>query len=155
MKMRTITKRSLAIVLLFLLSSTLTTGCSEDTESVERNLYYDMERVDRRFATVLEDALNDQGNRLLEMIMGNEVELDTEKHLENIDNLEESLEGIEFPRHLREEGEVYSEISQKAVEELRYMIESDFEEYPSSEVLEFFDHEYKRIYSGFREFEID
>ena len=155
MKMRIITKKSLAIVLLFLLASTLLTGCSEDTESVERNLYYDMERVDRRFATVLEDVLEDQKNRLLQMLVGNDLEFDADKHLANIDRLEESLEGIKFPKHLKQEEQQYTEISQRAVQELRYMIESDFAEYPSDEVLEFFDHEYKRIYSGFREFEID
>ena len=135
------------IILIVLIMVVIGSGCGQDVESLERNLYYDMEELNDYAVKFMKEYLrqinidhtNLKGNsKLLELkaALGDKVE-----------------EGINPPRHLKDETDEWF----SAVQELEVVFKEMMEGIENSDgltpqLVRTLDRR-DRIYNGFREYE--
>ena len=127
-------------------------GCAkEDTLAIERNLYHDIQQTRRMALNFVSDFADDLVDDFFQM--------DYELHERNLINYRKSIEGIEFPAHLEREEEQFWRVAEQASKNMEDMIvkyrdDMEIVSY-EDEVVDYFDHGYKRVYDGFREFGIE
>lgn len=113
----------------------------EDTAKLERNLYYDMEDINRLAIEFMTEMVNKvSGGYYNETVL-----------TENIKLMEKKVNNLQPPRHLKDEVDDWAEQIKLSIEIFRQM-KSGYPVYLGNEQLEAFDHGRERIYDGFKKF---
>lgn len=135
-------KRIVAGVVMLFIVLTMLTGCGEDTSALERNLYYDMEDINRYGL----DFMN-------EMIRGVQArKLDDEALQGYITSLEDKVKGLKPPKHLKSEVEDWKSEVEGMIGVFKQLADGGQQRLSNSQ-LEALDHGRTRIYDGFKEFD--
>ena len=135
-------KRIIAGIVMLFIVLTMLTGCGEDTFTLERKLYYDMEDIYRYGLDFMD-----------EMVKGAKAnKLDYDALQGYIASLEDKVDGLKPPKHLKSEVNEWKSEIEGAISVFKQMADGG-KELLSNSQLEAFDYGITRIYDGFKEFD--
>lgn len=129
------------ILILLIISIVLLTGCSEDTYELERNLYYDMEDINRYGSEFLDAMILAVGKR----------EYNTQALIEPLDKMEAKLTNLTPPKHLKDEVVEWQDEIEEMIALFRLMSDGNLTvlDKINSDAIDF---GRARIYDGFKEY---
>lgn len=135
-------KRVGLVLIMLVLVSMLMVGCAEDTATLERNLYYDMEDIYRYGVDFLDEYVDG--------MIGQTYDLD--KLDKQLIFMEETLDELKAPKHLASEVAEWKVQADGTLEVLKDMRQGKSVNLTDRQV-EALDKGRHRIYDGFKEYE--
>lgn len=135
-------RKSLFLVILILISLLLT-ACTEDTATLERNLYYDMEGIYRYAFNFLDEYVDGMRNQTY----------DVKLLKQQIDSMKKSVAKLKPPKHLKSEVNEWKGHIEDAIVVFERMMDGDSSALLTPNQVEALDHGMERIYNGFKEYE--
>lgn len=130
------------ILILLIISVMLLTGCSEDTHELERNLYYDMEDINRYGLDFMEETLTGMTRGIF-----------AKSEMQNIiKSMEDKVANLKPPKHLKSEVEDWVGHVNSVIDKFKETAQGEYTPLSKTE-MEAFDYGTERIYDGFKEYE--
>lgn len=136
-------KKIILILMATVLISTSLTGCKEDTLSLERNLYYDMEAINRAGLDFMTEMIKKvSGLPYRQDILDGSIKM-----------MEDKTGGLKPPKHLKQEVKDWKQQVYITIDIFKQLKDGGTQTL-GPEQLEAFDYGRQRIYDGFKEFKI-
>lgn len=136
-------KRKNLLLVILILIPLLLTACTEDTVTLERNLYYDMEDIYRYAFNFLDEYVDGIRNH----------SYDVKELKQQVSLMKETVAKLKPPKHLKEEVNEWKGHIEDSILVFERMMDGDSSAILTPNQVEALDHGMERIYNGFKEYE--